>query len=507
MPHSQPLSLPRDARGRERWLAFVGPSDVALGAWRVARAADGTVDVEPVPRWPAGVRVLGGLVDRGAAYVLLESLGVLDQPAGLRAAWIDVAEGPSPFEASPLALSDVSDVADLGARIRRPPPMAPAAGRSDALLAALHAASGSSEGLVRCLSSAGADIDVAWQSLFLERAGHIDRASPPGQWTERALAIVRDALGTQACGPDSCESWSDRGRAVVRFVLEDGRQVIRALIEDAPVKRGPGAVAGAREVEASAGAEATTEVLRARVRDIHQLLGEAPLEATGGTIGVALTDAAPDAPSLVLREGASARLFPLDIGAVRAEANEVSWSVGFADADGDGRTDVALRMSASRADGSPLAWTQVFLAPPPSMQAASVDTDLASAFATMNTADAKAAARAAALLPSRGVSHDEACRMLSAASTLAGFRRVASVGARLLRFQEPGKPTWRPKVVTRDKIAADDVRGLGAHCAELSCSPTRPYCAWASATDSEHAWFGWNDGKLEIIGAADYDGE
>jgi len=507
-PHAQPISLPRDARGRERWLAFIGTSEVALGAWHVVRAPDGVVEAAPVARWPAGVRVVGGFGDHDTAYVLLESLGVLDQPPGLRAAWIDGSGRSSPFEASPLALSDVADVAELGSRVRLPPQGAAANGGTAALLATLHAASGSSETLVHSLSARGADIGLAWQSLFVERVGHISReGTPPGPLVERALAIVRDALGTQACGPDTCEAWSDRERAVVRFSLEDGRWVLRDLIEDAPVSRPSASSTVAREVEASAGADATAEILRARVREVRELLGEAPLTADGGTIGVALTDAAPDAPCVVVREGASARLFALDVGAVRAQANEVTWTVGFADVDGDGRTDVALRMNTARGDGSPLAWTQVFLAPPPSIQASSVDPDLASALAAMNAPDARSAARAAASLPTRGVSHDEACRLLATASTPAGFRRVSSPDARLLLFQEPGRPTWRPKVVTPDKVVADDVRRLSAHCAELSCSSVRPYCSWASATDSEHAWFGWRDGKLEIVGAADYDGE
>jgi hypothetical protein len=500
------MALPRDARGRERWLAFVGTPDVALGAWHVARADDGTVEATPVARWPAGVRVLGGFVDHANAYVLLESLGVLDQPAGLRAGWIDGGRS-SPFEASPLALSDVTDIADLGMRVQHPPQVMLPEGGTSALLATLRAASGSSEALVRSLSAEGADIEVAWQALFLENAGHIDPGAPQGPLTERALAIVRDALGTQACGPDTCEAWSDRGRAVVRFALQEGRWVVRAFIEDAPITRASGASMPLHEVEASATADATAELLRARVREVKQLIGEAPLSTTGGTIGVALTDAAPDAPCVVVREGASARLFPLDVGAVRAGANEVTWSAGFADVDGDGRTDVALRMSTTRADGSPLAWTQVFLAPPPSMQATSVEADLPSALAAMGAADARGAARAAASLPPHGVSHDDACRLMSTASTPSGFRRVASTDARLLLFQEPGRPTWRPKIVPRDKVVPDDVRGLNAHCAELSCNPTRPYCAWASATDSEHAWFGWSDGRLEIVGAADYDGE
>ena len=507
-PHVQPISLPKDARGRERWLAFLGTSEVALGAWHVFRAPDGALDATPVARWPARVRGVGGVVDHGTAYVLLESLGVLDQPAGLRATWID-GDGPSsPFESSPLALSDVADVADLGSRIQLPPKSAVADGGAAPLLATLHAASASSETLARSLSAKGVDIARTWQSLFVERVGHIDRdATPAGALAEQALAVVRNALGTQACGPDTCEAWSDRGRAVVRFALEDGHWVLRALTEDAPIVRAPATSTAAREVESSATTNSTAEALRARVREVQQLMGEAPLTATGGTIGVALTDAAPDAPCVVVREGASARLFPLDVGAVRAQANDVTWTVGFADVDGDGRTDIALRMSAAHADGSPFAWTQVFLAPPPSIQASSIAPDLASALAAMNAPDARAAAHAAVSLPTQGVSHEDACRLLATASTPAGFRRVSSPDARLLLFQEPGRPTWRPKVVTPDKVVADDVRRLSAHCAELSCSKARPYCTWASATDSEHAWFGWRDGKLEIRGAADYDGE
>jgi hypothetical protein len=62
-------------------------------------------------------------------------------------------------------------------------------------------------------------------------------------------------------------------------------------------------------------------------------------------------------------------------------------------------------------------------------------------------------------------------------------------------------------VVPVDKIATDDVRGLGVHCAELACNRTRPYCAWSGGTDSTHFWFRWRDGRLAIVGAADYQGE
>jgi hypothetical protein len=222
---------------------------------------------------------------------------------------------------------------------------------------------------------------------------------------------------------------------------------------------------------------------------------------------VGLTDLAPDAPVVVVREGNAARLFGVDTGAARAEMGDARWDAAFADVDGDGRTDVVIRMSGTGASGLPIAWTEAFIAPAPSVQASSLDADLASALALMDTPDVSSAARAAASIPLRGVPHDEACRLLSAASTPAGFRRQAAPDARLLHFDEPGMPTWRPKVVRLGKLAVDDVRGLGTHCAELSCSVARPYCAWLGGADSEHFWFGWRDGRLEITGAADYDGE
>jgi hypothetical protein len=510
-PHAQPIPLPRDGQGRERWLAFVGTDDVALGAWRVTLGPDGSSQVEAVERWPTGVRVVGGLVDAGVAYVLLESVGVLDQPAGLRAAWIDSGPHASAFDASPLALADVHDVGDLAARVAHPPAAPAAAGATErnavALLSTLRAASTSTATLVRTLAAEGAEVGVAWQSTFVQHVGHLDgQGSDPSPLAERALTVVRAALTTQACGADSCEAWTDAGRAVVRFVVQGGRWVIRALIEDAPLTRGPSGAAP-RVVQASADTTATESLLHARAREVKQVLGEAPLTAGGGTIGVGLTDLTPDAPVIATQEGAAARVFPVDAGSVRAEAAEARWESAFADVDGDGRTDVVIRMSGKRPDGSPVGWTQVFLAPAASVQATSVEADVATALATMDAADAPAAAQAATSLQRGGVSREDACRVLSAASTPAGFRRVAAPGARVLLFDQPGMPTWRPKVVTAAKLGADDVRGLGAHCAEMVCSPTRPYCFWASGADSLHAWFVGPASQLMLAGAADYQGE
>jgi hypothetical protein len=506
----QPLALGRDARGRERWLAFVGAPDLALGALRLARAANGSVEIRPVERWPAAVRVVGALQRNGVAYVLVESIAALDQPGGLRAVWIEANEQPSPFEASPMSLADVHDMDELAARLERTPAGAGNGSERNAasLLATLRAASMSPVMLARSLASEGADVETSWQSVFALRTARLseDSASRSAAAT-RALAIVRAALATPACGADACEAWGEDGHAVVRFAVEGGRWVLRAVIEDAPVAHLPRGTAQSRTVDSVAEPRFTEAVLRAGGRAVRQVLGEAPLGPGAGTIGVAMTDGAPDIPFVVVREGAAARLFAVDAGGIRAAVVDPRWEAAFADVDGDGRTDVVVRMNARRVDGGPLVWTQAFLAPPPSVQASSLQADLASALATMDAPDALAAARAASSLPIRGVTREEACRLLSAATTPAGFRRVAAPDARLLLFDEPGMPTWRPKVVPADKIAADDVRGLGMHCAELSCERTRPYCSWSGGADSTHFWFAWRDGRVEIAGAADYQGE
>jgi hypothetical protein len=506
-PHAQPIPLPRDGQGRDRWIVFVGTGDVAVGAWRVTRDPNGEMQTEAIERWPVGVRVVGGIVEAGAAYVLLESVAVLDQPPGLRGVWIDAGSRATPFDASPMALADVHEVAELAVRATHPPPVGSSERTAVALLASLRAASGSTALLARTLAAEGADVGIAWQSTFVQHVGKLDgEGAAPNPLADRVLSIVRAAVTTQACGADSCEAWTDTGHAILRFVVQGGRWVLRSVIEDAPVTR---ASSGAppHEVPASQDTTSTESLLRSRARQVTRVLGEAPLTAAGGTIGLGTTDLSPDIPVVAVREGLAARVFLLDAGTVRAEASEAQWDAAFGDVDGDGRTDVIVRMSGKRADGSPVVWTQAFLAPLASVQATSLEADLASSFAAMDAPDAHAAAHAASSLPNTGVARDEACRVLGLASTASGFRKVSAPDARILLFDEPGMPTWRPKVVPAAKIVTDQVRGLGAHCAELACNATRPYCSYTSGADSLHAWFGWSGGQLALVGVADYQGE
>ena len=491
--------------GSDHWLAFTGPSEVALGAWSVSAPADGKVELQPLASWPVGVRVVSELVDEHVAYVILETLGVLDQPAGLRAAWSMSTDGASPFEASPLALGDVRDADDLAERLKNPPPVASTQRNASSLMATLRAASANKEALSKALADEGLDIGVCWQGLFVQRVHHLDAQTfSASNDAAEVLAVVREALATHACGADACEAWTAHGRAVVRLVVEGGRWALRAVIEDASAARGSGNGAP-HEVQTKQDPAATRAYLNARTRT-SEILGEASLDDLGGTIGVAMTDLEPDAPAVVVQQGLATRLFVLPVGSLRAAAGDAHWETAFADVNGDGRTDVVVRMVGQHADG-PLSWTQAFLAPEPSVQETSLESDLPSALAVMDASSAADAAHLAVAIPQRAVSHDDACRVMAVARTPAGLRRVAAPDARLLRFDDPGLPTWRPHVVSLDHVTPDDARDLGMHCAELTCDARRPYCSWSVGTDSQHAWFGWRDDRLQLLGAADYVGE
>jgi len=508
-PHGTPLGLPRDSRGRERWLAFVGTPDIATGAWHVTRGEDGVMDVGPVERFPVGVKVVSGLTEGGVAYVLLESVGVLDQPAGMRSVWIDASSGSSPFESSPMALADVGEASILAARVKSAQAHGTTERSTAALWTALRAASASAAALIRSLPPRGADVQLAWQSTFAQTVGHIRSDSAAGSpLVSRALDIVRATLTTRACGIDACEAWTERGHAIVRFALVDARWAVRAVIEDAPVLAASGqASAHPHLVQAVTEAPQADALFSARARHIEHILGRAPLTATGGIVAVVQTDLDPSAPEVAIEEGGTVRFFPVDSGALRVEGSASSWEAAFADVDGDDRTDVILRMTARDAGGRPLGFAQAFLSPQASVQATSVEADLPSALAVADATSADAAARAAIAIPLRAVNREEACRLLASAGTVAGFRRAAASDTRVLHFDEPSLPTWRPKVVGLAKLTNDDVRGIGTHCADLVCDGRRPYCAWTAGADSEHLWFGWTEERLQLVGAADYDGE
>jgi hypothetical protein len=75
------VHVPANGDRGPRWLVFLGTDDEARAAWLVDEQGDGV----PVDEWPPGVRVLGGVVDERLAYLWIETLEAIGQPAGIRA--------------------------------------------------------------------------------------------------------------------------------------------------------------------------------------------------------------------------------------------------------------------------------------------------------------------------------------------------------------------------------------------------------------------------------------
>ena len=108
--------------------------------------------------------------------------------------------------------------------------------------------------LARALAAEGADLGVAWQSTFVQHVARLDgEGAAPSPMADRALAIVRAAVMTQACGIDSVRGL-DRHGARRRALRRRGRPLgaprrsSRTRPRSAATPIGP-----PREVEASAG--------------------------------------------------------------------------------------------------------------------------------------------------------------------------------------------------------------------------------------------------------------
>jgi hypothetical protein len=194
------------------------------------------------------------------------------------------------------------------------------------------------------------------------------------------------------------------------------------------------------------------------------------------------------------------------MGFVDANATETRFEARFADVDGDGRTDAIVRGAGRSLDGTPLVFTQAFLAPPPSVNAPDMLGDHGSELALMNAPSIDAAVAAALAVPARGVAVADACKLLGGADKLAAFRKIATADVRVLTFEEPMLPTYRQRVVTESKLRQDDVKDAGKRCKELECSGARPFCTYTDGPYSEVYWFTWDKSALRLAGAAFYTG-
>jgi hypothetical protein len=499
--HGEPVRIPAAGKTPERWLVFLGTPDVATSAWYVT-PGDPKNELAPVDRWPAGARVVGSVVRDGRAFVLLESVALLDQPAGLRGVWVD--GNGDPF-------AGVRELPELERRVDalQSAPATPSADAADRI-AALRAAGQSDAALARALAGDGAELVEVWQSTFLRGTGRVDAsslsASPRAQ---ELVRIVRDAAEDDRCHGEVCETEMPAGTAKVVLAAQGGHYVIRAFRIDALPP--PSVFGTPRAVAASATTTSTEQVLTSQVRTAREIVGEAPLYPSGksdlATLGVAVTDRECNGPAVVLHDGPFARVFPLSsLCMVAARLSPPRLEARFADVDGDGRTDAIVRLSGRDAAdaSSDTSLIQVFLAPGATVQADEMTADHATELALLSVPTIDDAVKAVLAVPTHGTTTKDACRVLAGTSSLPAFRRASSTDVRVLFFDEPSMPTYRARVVPERNLVPDDVKLSGKECGDLECNPSRPVCA--SDDDDAFYWFTWMGGQLRLAGAAFYSG-
>ena len=508
--HGDPIKIPASGKYGDRWVVVIGSTDVARAAWIVTPGAEKD-ELVPIESWPIGVKVVGSVVRQSVVYFVLETIKVLDQPAGLRAVWFDGFGNPSPFVVSEAAFAGVRDIAELERRIDAGPP-APRRAPDGALMATLKAAVKSEAALAAALASQGLELTDVWQSSFAQTVETVDAqrlsSSPRAQ---EVLDAVKDAIQNDHCGGDECEAATAKGHVAIGFVEQGGKWMMRTFAREyTPVY--PPASGAPHAVASSPTTTSTETALREQVRTTKEILGEAPLAAgaagaAGGTIGVALTDFEFNGPAVVVREGESARIFPLSsMGFIDANATDTRFEARFADLDGDGRTDAIVRGAGRSTDGTPLVFALAFLAPPPSVNVDDLLGDHGSELALLNAPSIDAALTAALAVPARGVAVADACKLLVGADKLATFRRISTADVRVLTFEEPTLPTYRPRVTIESKLRPEDVRDTGKRCKEIECSATRPVCVVTDGPYSEMYWFTWDKSTMRLAGAAFYTG-
>lgn len=501
----------------ERALIFLGNAAALHALWVTTASTSQAVAVE----LPRGVRALGTVVREEKAYVWLESLAVLDQPAGMRVVlvvdtrsgkWVDSRPSPSSLAELETQLAPTTPTPTKPPTTSTPPPKIvpskkpstkpPALKAPDKKpqpggdpLEALRAADKSTQALAKALPKAGVEIVRTFQTVFTQTVGKVDAASLA---TSPHLPLVRDAVHATAAN-GSC---FDLVCGTVVTAREDGRIVVRriSLVADSHVAIA--AVAKAKVVATSATATATEAAARKlMVEPVKQVLGEAPLGPAGSTIGVVVLDRDTERLVVVIAEpGYVAMLMPFD--GTYFEPNTASYEARFADLDGDGRTDAILQVKGKYSGTA----TQFRYAQLASKTIESFDfRDDASLLALWSSPELDVAVAAAASLPTRGVSTPDACKLLKQLTSPAGFIAASIPKAPILTYDEPRMATWRAKSRSAPSTDWTSIAG-GRDCDSLECDPDRPVCTYTDGPSKDFYWLSWPDGVLKLSGIAYYVG-
>jgi len=521
--HVPPVRVPATKNDPERWLVYLG-TDAALHAlWVVSPNGPSPSVVVEMPR---GVRVLGTVISDTKAYVWIESLAVLDQPAGLKiVAVVDTKTGARlESRESPASLADLEkQVATPApapalkpiepspklkpilkpppAKKPVPPPKKPDPKPKTALedpLEAIKAADQSVTALTKAIPKDGIELVRTWQGTFDER---VARVSPLALATSPHLADIRAAVHAAA---DNGFCFEATCRAVLT-AREDGRIVLKKITLDppAPAPLPPGAKT--KLVTMSANGLATeTAVRKTTGVAVKKLHGEAPLGPTGATIGLATIDRETDSQVMVIATPTYVAITASYDGSY-VDPETLAIKTRFADIDGDGATDMIVQAS-GKWDGK-ASESRVAYRSPRSLDASSYRTaDDASTLALWATADLDSALQKVLALPLRGTTNEEACKLVKQLTSPAGFTAATIPKAPILSYNEPGIPSWRVRTHTSTSIDWSSVLGAPASCDSLTCDPDRPVCTFRNEPSIEYYWLGWPDGVMKLVGIEYYTG-
>ena len=494
--HAPPIPLEQPST----FAAVLGTPACAAVVWTVKLGSPPAA--APLQLLPVGVRVVDHLVEGKTLYLVVESVAVLGQPAGLRAVipvvlapgladviWYPGSALPRATTSQILSLAGVANAGDLAARLAAPPP--PAVDGP-----AFATAAAAAPGVASMAAPSGVDVYTEWQSTFLEKTGHLDPA---------AFAALADRTGLSQQNFESCDG-PVCGTSSPRLVVgkADGRRIVTALLADPPPTFTPIAPAAVAETGA-ARAAATAALGELYESDPPAVDAAAPFDAEGGAIGVyedggstvaVMTDGGWIDLSHLSSYDASAGASPdasVDASAASAPAGA---DVRFADFDGDGRTDV-LFLSPAPTKGA-LAFRS------PRLPGDGLGEDQPAEHAAHGKPTLAAALAAVLAVPSRGLDSKAACSLLLTARSPAGFARVALPGARVWQMSNAGE--------LFDELLGSHAGSdpeLGQGCPQLDCDPMRPICTnqgGFTGMEYEIYFFTFVDGAPRLADAMFYNG-
>ncbi len=501
-------------------VVFLGEGSAAQVAW----LEDNAGKYRPI-EIPTAVKVRDVFVDAGQAFVIVESLAALDQPAGLVGAWALREDGAFTTEMLWEIRHEISPKTIAAAVLARkaPEPSTLEAERKKLLVAA----SKSVDALGKHLAKGGVDVLEQFQGAFVRATEHVDdKGFAKHARAKQMLALVQALVKDSYCFDLTCQA----GTAAVLFERDAKGQLHVGAFLDLGAPPATGAATAAakkapKEKKHKKGKHAPKSALPVaapvpknkplpvaphedpkatlatalRLTDAKvTVIAEAPLHGAAGTIGVVTLDQ-DSTPWLVITDGPYARMLPAH---AMSCCGEEPWAfeARFVDANTDGATDVLLRRtrSAPKAEKHTL-----LLLGPRSVNQRDVFPDARFSLALLQAPSLDAQLAAIVGFEDPKVTEAEACKVAGTLGTLKGLRAAAAKDAVVLQFDEPFQPTLHPIVTPADKVDKNMLSKVG--CADLRC--VGGACvADVDGPGSTHLWFKREPKGLKLAGVAFYVG-